>query len=224
MHKFKKGTGLNELDLEKDRMLKEYEYKEKELELRRQEIEMKDRALNSEKFKIGGAHLTIMGIVIAALGTVLGSWLQGNTNQKLEKLKFESEVILKIAASDDIEQNKKNLKFLLDAGFISDKGGKITRLVKDTSFKLKVETESSRPITQGVILDERGHPIPDVEVEVKGERLIVITDSLGKFELFLPKIWEGAVLQFSKEGYEHFELRIQGRQEMIVSLKTSSSK
>jgi hypothetical protein len=220
MSKFKKDTALNELDLEKERLLKEYEFKEKELELRWQEIKIREKTLSSEKFKISGTQLTIMGIVIAALGTIVGSWLQGNTNQKLEKLKFESEVILKIAASDDIEQNKKNLKFLLEAGFISDRGGKIANLVNDSSFKLKVETESSRPQVEGVVINERGIPISGVEVEVKEQRLIAVTDSLGKFELLLPysKYKGGAVLQFSKEGYEVFELSIGGMTELLVRL------
>lgn len=130
-----------------------------EYKLREKDINLKEKELNQSK--ITPTQVTILAAIFGILGTGLGAWLQGYSNQKLERLKFESEIILKVATSDSIEQNKKNLKFLLDAGFINDEQGKIDRLVNDSSFDFRIESSNverlefrKKPLSQ--VLDEIG--------------------------------------------------------------------
>jgi hypothetical protein len=153
-------TQLHETNaLEIDRLKFEKEKSQMELKLIEREISLKERELN--RSRITPTQITILVAIFGILGTGLGAWLQGYSNQKLERLKFESEIILKVVTSDSIEQNKRNLKFLLDAGFIKDEQGKIDRLVNDSSFDFRIESLnvgrlefSNVPLSQ--ILDEIG--------------------------------------------------------------------
>jgi hypothetical protein len=104
--------------------------------------------------------VTILVAVVGLLGTSLGALLTGYANrnierdkfeasQKMEKKKFESDIIMKVATSDSIERNKNNLKFMLNAGFITDEQGKINTLVNDSSFGLKI-IDKETGITDGL--------------------------------------------------------------------------
>ncbi|HEY4149974.1 MAG TPA: hypothetical protein VGM41_13640 [Chitinophagaceae bacterium] len=128
------------LAFEKEQADRDFQIKEKEIELRKQEIALKEKELLlTSRFKFTPVQATIFTAIIGIIGTLIVAMIQGNSNQKLEKLKFESELILKAATSDSIEQNKKNLKFLLSAGFLTDEQGKIKKLVEDSGFNLKID-------------------------------------------------------------------------------------
>lgn len=124
-------------NLEKERLDFEKEKFNLEFKLREREIALKEK--ESERSKITHSQVAILVAVFGILGTAIGAYIQGHTDEKLERLKFESDVILKAATSDNNEKNKKNLKFLLDAGFINDQNGSIRKLVTEEDSDFKIE-------------------------------------------------------------------------------------
>ena len=133
--------------LEWEKFMFEKEKSAKEFQLKEREIVIKENEILNSRSRITSTQVTILVAIFGIVGTLFGAWLQGYSNRKLERLKFESEIILKVATSDSIAQNKKNLKFLLDAGFISDDHGRINNLVNDSSFDLKIGQTRSYPTT-----------------------------------------------------------------------------
>ena len=128
----------NSNDLDRERLQFEREKFQKEYELRERELTLKEKEVDNNKVKITPTHITIWVAVIGLLGASISSWLQGYNNTKLERDKFEFQVILKAATSDSLDRNKKNLQFLLDAGIISDEKHKIRQLLASDSFDLKI--------------------------------------------------------------------------------------
>ncbi len=114
---------------------------ERDLQLRERELTIRENELKTNRSKVTPTHVAIYVALVGVIGTCVVALLQGYTNIKLERQKFESEIILKVATSDSIERNKKNLEFMLKAGFITDEQGKINKLVKDANFDLKIQTE-----------------------------------------------------------------------------------
>lgn len=145
---------MDEQNLETQRFLFEKEKFEKDIQLREREIILKEKQFKGDRGKITPPQAVLLAAVFAFLGTCLGALLQGYNNQiiedakfastlKLEKKKFEYEIVSKVATSDSIPRNKKNLEFMLKAGFITDEGGKIDRLVKDSSFDLRIVSDNA---------------------------------------------------------------------------------
>jgi hypothetical protein len=141
--------------LERERLKFEREKSERDFQLREREFALKEQESNNNRSKITSTQVTIWVALFGLLSTGLGVWLQGRSNQKLEmlkfesnlkleKLKFESEIIYKVATSDSIERNKKNLKFFLSTGVLSDEQGKISRVVNEKSFDLKIEPANNK--------------------------------------------------------------------------------
>jgi hypothetical protein len=62
----------------------------------------------------------LLSTFFALLGTAFGVWLQGQANMKLERQKFEADLILKMIATDDQDKSVLNLKFLINTGLIED--------------------------------------------------------------------------------------------------------
>jgi hypothetical protein len=77
----------------------------------------------------------IFSALFAILGTILGAWMQGKSNLKLEERKYESTLILKMVETDSKGQAIENLGFLLDMGLIKneDLRAKVDKVVKDSS-------------------------------------------------------------------------------------------
>jgi len=197
---------MERLEIYKRKVEGELLLKEKELEIRTSE----KKESNKKSITLSPGQVTIIVAVIGLLGTYLGSFLQGMNNQKLERLKFESEIILKVLGADDIEQNKRNLNFLLDAGFIKDNEAELRKLLKDTSFNVRITSNEDR-ITKntivGFVSDIEGNLIDNVEIQVYigNKRIKVISDSFGKFEIpYIPiqYIKPKMKLRFYKEGYQ----------------------
>lgn len=122
---------LLKLRLEEKRVESELKIREAELALKRDEFEAK------RKQKSRKQHLTfsplVTGIIAAAvglIGTAVGSYMQGRYQLDIERLKFESNLILKAIETGNQEEAKRNLLFLLSAGFIQDKDGRIAALAE----------------------------------------------------------------------------------------------
>jgi hypothetical protein len=60
----------------------------------------------------------------------VGAYIQGRSQLDIERLKFESSVILKAIETGDREESRKNLAFVLQAGLIKDPGHKIAALIE----------------------------------------------------------------------------------------------
>jgi hypothetical protein len=144
---------MNPNHIENKRFQFEKEKFEKEFQIKEKELALKEKELLSSKHKISHTTLAFGGAVLSLLGIVLGAILQGYFTQrvektrsesslKLEKQKFASEIVLRVATSDSIAQNKKNLKFMIDAGFLSDDDGKIRKIIDD-EFDFRIENYSN---------------------------------------------------------------------------------
>jgi hypothetical protein len=195
------------LIFEKMKLEKEYLFKEKELLLREKE-------LANGKVKVTPAQITIIVTLIGILGTLIGSYIQGMSNQKLEKLRFESDLITKVVSSNDLVQNKKNLKFLLDAGLITDNDHKIEKLVNDTSFDVKIPQNISRPrlsfsYFSGIVRNEVGVPLKDVIIRVLNDSSMETkTNKNGLFFFGLPFNQMDVEVILIKSGFEPLRTKV----------------
>ena len=120
---------LLKFEAEKARLERELALKENEFALRQEEV----RARVKNEGRGGLLNLTplaatILGGSIAAAGTFVGAYIQGRNNMDLERLKFESNLVLKAVETGDRDKAKTNLLFLVDAGFIADTQGNIRKL------------------------------------------------------------------------------------------------
>src|SRR5690242_15002200 len=70
----------------------------------------------------------------------------------------------------------------------------------------------------GTVTDEAGAPIPGATVMVKGTRSGINTAADGKYKIVAPNAY--ATLKFSAVGYETLEVRIMGKDEVNVVLRS----
>lgn len=75
---------------------------------------------------------------------------------------------------------------------------------------------------KGVILDEKGLPLPGVSIRVKGTNLGTVSDAEGKFNI--DQIGKKAVLQFSSIGFLSQEIAVENQSFMTVVLKEDVKK
>jgi TonB-linked SusC/RagA family outer membrane protein len=80
---------------------------------------------------------------------------------------------------------------------------------------------SSLMDVKGRVLNEAGQPIADVTVSVKGSSISTLTSSDGEFTL--PTIDNNAILLFSHVTMETVEIKLAGRNEIVVTLRTKVS-
>jgi uncharacterized protein YecT (DUF1311 family) len=94
-------------------------------------------------FAFTATHATVIAAIVAAIGTAFGAFLSAHESLKLEEAKhnsaaelarqeFETKLIFRaIEGSDSADERTRNLKFFLDAGFLSDPDHKIQKLNPD---------------------------------------------------------------------------------------------
>lgn len=138
------------LELERERLAGELELKRAEIALRRDELD----ATHAQQRRAGVAFSPLATGIIAALvglvGTGVGAYMQGRSQLNIERLKFESNLILKAIETGNREEAKNNLLFLVHAGFIEDTGGKIAALAQNPSaipvlpFSGNIDVETMR--------------------------------------------------------------------------------
>jgi hypothetical protein len=142
-------TGENQMvPSKKDQ--EEVRLKDKELEIRQKEIELKEKELlRNNRLQFSPALAAILVALIGLIGTLFANWYQAVSNQRQDRQKFKSELVLKVATSDSIEQNKGNLKFFLKTGLLEDEDGKIRRAIEDSGFDLKIDRYQSQSVISG---------------------------------------------------------------------------
>jgi hypothetical protein len=101
-----------------------------EYELRKREIELKECDASRSRWS-SPVVLALLAAAIAGLGNAAAIWLNGMEQRKLEttkteqtrsieETKAEAARILEVIRTDNPDKAAANLKFLLDAGLISD--------------------------------------------------------------------------------------------------------
>jgi TonB-linked SusC/RagA family outer membrane protein len=99
-------------------------------------------------------------------------------------------------------------------------------VVKEKSLvKLSTENQSNVPPpfidVRGRVVNEKGEPVDGVSVGIKGTSTAVLTDVNGEFSL--SSVDKDAILVFSHISMETFELKVSGKTELAISLKTKVS-
>ena len=121
------------LELERERLAGELELKRAEIALRRDELNATHAQQRRNGFAFSPLATGIIAALVGFVGTGVGAYMQGRSQLNIERLKFESNLILKAIETGNREEAKNNLLFLVHAGFIEDTGGKIAALAKDPS-------------------------------------------------------------------------------------------
>jgi hypothetical protein len=129
--------------LERKRLAAELRLKRIELELKRKELQAK---VKEEKYyKIFGLSPLVTAILagtLSVIGSIAVNYYQGKQGRELESAKSKAteslerqkqthELILKMIGTDNPNQAAKNLQFLVQAGLIEDKDGRIAELVNN---------------------------------------------------------------------------------------------
>lgn len=167
----------------------------------------------------------LLGALLALAGNIINSCYQGYQNRRLEKIQFESTLILNSIDKNDIESSKKNIKFLLESKLISLKNEKILSMLTDSTFVIKlpeIDTITLKPLNKfkvgstfiksvysGQVLDRSDKPIENVEITTKRYPPYkfqkefyakTYSDKNGLFEIPIP---DGMryFISFEKEGY-----------------------
>lgn len=119
---------LTKADLESAQLAMELRLKEVELSLK--EAELKSKLEEKPKRILASSPLVIAVIsgIIGLIGAGIANFMQTRSNLQLEREKFESSVIIKAIETGDPETATKNLVFIVKAGLIQDKTGKIRAL------------------------------------------------------------------------------------------------
>lgn len=115
-----------------------------------------------------------------------------------------------------IRANKLLERALSQGNFVYDVSSKNTIMIKGKVSKKETISKNinalQKPI-KGTVVDERGEPLPGVNVIVKNSRTGTSTDFDGKYKLKLANINPNTVLVFSYVGYKD--------QEVIIGSKTA---
>jgi hypothetical protein len=160
---------LLKLRLEERRVEGELRLREADLVLKRDEFEAKKIQENQKQYLTFSPLVTgIIAAIVGLIGTAVGSYMQGRSQLEIERLKFESNLILKAVETGDSEKAKNNLLFMLGAGFIQDKDGKISALAKKSE---NVPVLPSASLSQTTICPE-------------GARRVSIATQPSSFDVF----------------------------------------
>ena len=111
------------------------------------------------------------------------------------------------------------------------KGQALTYKIVGKSVAIKSEKPISTSYADGVapplidvrgrVVNEKGEPVEGVTVTVKGSSQKTVTDKNGEFSL--ATVEQDATLVFTHVSMEGFELKVSGRTELAISLKTKVS-
>src|SRR5262245_37326200 len=76
-------------------------------------------------------------------------------------------------------------------------------------------------IITGKVVDEKGNPLPGVTITIKGTNSSTVTATDGSFSISVKD--DKAVLVISSVGFESQEVKLNGKNTVSISLKTSSA-
>lgn len=165
----------------------------------------------------------LWGGMITLIINLFVSYYQDKKKGEMEKIQFESTLIINAINKGDIESSKKNIKFLIESGLISKTNQKIIPLLTDSTFSIvfpvkdtiKLEPQNKfeigntflKSVYSAQVVDENNNPLKDVEIisntypRVKGSYYAkTLTDTNGLFKIPLPES-EKYTLSIQKDGY-----------------------
>jgi hypothetical protein len=90
-----------------------------EYELRKRDLELRERDASRSRWS-NPLVLAVLAAAIAGFGNAAAIWLNGRQARDLEETKAEAARILEVIRTDNPDKAATNLKFLVDAGLISD--------------------------------------------------------------------------------------------------------
>lgn len=167
--------------------------------------------------------------IIAGCVALCGNYYNGTQLLKIEKKQFESNLILKSLVPGDSAQSIKNIRFLIQAGFVSADNDKLISLIKDTVYNIefpKNDTLSIRPengyqvnagtLFSAQIVDQQNKPLRDAKVSIFKHRTddkayaVSTSDVNGLFKVPCPdEKWIKVII--TREGYRSFAKLYMGR-------------
>ena len=115
---------------------KEAELKKRELAIAERELALKERE-SSAKIRLDQRGLmysspVLIAIVSTVFGTAIGAGLQGYSDIRLERLKFEFSLVQNAFSNDDIGEAAKQLRFIANSGVIRNLDADKLRSLADT--------------------------------------------------------------------------------------------
>jgi hypothetical protein len=161
--------------VEKTRVEGDLRLRDEKIKLRREELLLrKGEQARSNFFKLDAATATIAVALLGLLGTALAALITSRSNYRtetvLERMKFESDLIVKAIGTGDFEGSTRNLLFLVKARLISDPQGRIADLAKDPHTVPMLPRSGSYEEAHGTLrdveIDRLGQlSIPDQQLE-----------------------------------------------------------
>jgi hypothetical protein len=113
---------------------KDFEFQQRELGIKESELQLRERELDLRTKQSGHVwfsnpiSLGILAALIGFMGSVITTWVQGQSSLKLERTKSQSNLILEAIKTGDSKKAATNLAFFVQLGLIDDPDGKIARL------------------------------------------------------------------------------------------------
>jgi len=182
-----------------------------DLELKRLELQAKRRELDEKPQNAFWSSPLFLSVVTAVVGLLVNSALENQRagqTRNLERRKEEASLILKAVESPDSLQRAANLKFFLDAGFVSDSSGQIRKAI-DRVLGAGAQTQlpsiagaGRQPGTyaQGVVADRK-------------VTLVVLSDGT---DLLDPNVAKRVLQDTSVTGSYHFLVDTSGVRHALV--------
>jgi len=167
----------------------------------------------STELKFTSGQITIIIAILTGFFAIGSSLIQGIMNNKLEKKRLETELILKSAITNDIDQRNKNLRFFIKAGFIKDKKNKIRDILNDSIYDLKLPENFElleKKTLSGTVMDINGKKLEGVSISYLPQNLVennvpinlpILSDKNGEFvysNLYSDKFF----IYLHKDSYE----------------------
>lgn len=167
------------------------------------------------------AWTAIIAAIIAGIVTISNTIYTSQKTLELEKHQFESNLVLKLIVPYDTTQSIQNIKFFIEAGFLSKENEKLFYLFPKyeikfptiDTIKISPQNDYSMRISNlfsSQIINEQGNAINHVRIKVFKNHLardttyfsVTQTDENGLFKLALPKGESLVKINISKEKYK----------------------
>jgi hypothetical protein len=136
---------LERVELEKQRLESDNTFRQAELDIKREELKAKTEGERRNRLFTSPLIATVLTAILGLLAAGVGAALQGYSNTKLERSKFEFTLIQKSLEIKDRKEAARNLKFLVDAGVIQSLNGEKIANLADKPENLP--NYSSNPIS-----------------------------------------------------------------------------
>jgi iron complex outermembrane receptor protein len=177
--------------------------------------------------------LTLVLILFFSLNVVADGYSQTKVTLNLKSASFKTIIASiekqsayhfvysesKIPGDKNININVENAEVtaVLDK-VLANSGFKYSELQNYLVVISPMDEQVTPATVKGNVVDEKGLPLPDASVKVKGSQTGTITDAKGEFSIDVP---DGGVLIVSYIGYQTKEVTVSGNTPLTISLTPS---